>query len=228
MRHADHPSAGGGDGVLFRNPGLVYAQCVGALRRAEAAAEPGLCHGHAPAAADSGRADQPAGSDCRLGFSGDGAEDQPGHRNDHSAYRTPVGGCYTVGGQPSGYGQRAHDRNGNPIGDRTVPSRYGTRHVSLHADADADLRRGDGAGAESARTYVSADGQRGTQMDAGVAGRGSGADRTAARGRGGRQRKKWETPKSVCGRNKPGRDFGGLRGKRKRSFGSRGNTGTCG
>ena len=117
-------------------------------------------------------------------------------------------------GTPSEIGQRLHDMGHDMFLSMPTP-------MQIYAG-------GDGAGAESACTSVSADGQRGTQMDAGVAGRGSGADRTAALGRGGRQRKKWETPKSVCGQNKPGRDFGGLRGKRKRSFGSRGDAGTCG
>ena len=43
----DHPPPGGGDGRLLRHPGLVPPGGGRAVRRTEAAAEPGLGHGHA-------------------------------------------------------------------------------------------------------------------------------------------------------------------------------------
>ena len=51
---------GGGDGQLFRHPGLVSPGCGPALRGTEAAAESGLGDGHAARRARFGRAHQPA------------------------------------------------------------------------------------------------------------------------------------------------------------------------
>ena len=65
LGHARHPPPGGGDGVVLRHTGLVPPAGGRAVRRTEAAAGAGLRHGHAAAAADSGRAHQPARSHRR-------------------------------------------------------------------------------------------------------------------------------------------------------------------
>ena len=61
------------------------------LRWTEAAAEPGLRHGHAAGGPHSGRANQPAGSHCCLRLSGHSGPHPPGSGRHHCHHRAPAG-----------------------------------------------------------------------------------------------------------------------------------------
>ncbi len=89
----------------------------GRFRRPEAAAEPGLCHGHAAGSADPGRAHQPAGPHRRLGFPGGAGKDQPG-----AGHRRGADGAPSRGGLSPG-----HRRGGDGPGAAAVHRRAGRR-----------------------------------------------------------------------------------------------------
>ena len=100
----NHAASGGGNGQLFRHPGLVLQRRGPAFRRAETAAEFSVHHGHAAGRTDPGRAHKPAGSHRGGGLSQHCPQDKPGAGNDHTHHGASAGGYLPRGGQSRGHG----------------------------------------------------------------------------------------------------------------------------
>ena len=144
--HPHHPPPGGGDGGILRHRGLVLPGRFPAVRRPEAAAEPGLRHGHAAGCADSGRAHQPAGPHRRLGLPGGAGEDQPGAGHRRGADGAPAGRSLSPGHCRGGDGPGQAPVHRHPPAGGPSAENPGPRDVPGHARRHAHLGLGGDGG----------------------------------------------------------------------------------
>ena len=142
LRYRHHPHAGSGDGLLFWHCGLVSQGCFHPVRRPDAAAEPGIHYGNAAGYSDFGRAYQPVGSSCRLGFSQHRAKDQSGAGYNSDHHRTPFGGYSSLCRPGFGFRPRADLRIGYPQGCRRSFVGEKQPHVLRYAHTYAGILPG--------------------------------------------------------------------------------------